>query len=107
MAVTTYAPVSWTRMSNAVEKVRARVALEDAGFVFRHAAGMDLFLDGPHAKTRDAVHIVFAGEKVRRHDAASHRRTSVGAAASGCPPGDSITRPTRRRQTPAVPRATS
>jgi hypothetical protein len=119
MAVTTYADVSWERMSNAVEKVRlrllraasaladanilyavaggnavaawvsrvdeaavrntqdvdiilrradllaARSALEKAGFIYRHAASMDMFLDGPDAKARDAVHIVFAAEKVR------------------------------------------
>jgi hypothetical protein len=119
MAVTTYANVSWERMSNAVEKVRqrllraasalsrakvpyavaggnavaawvsrvdeaavrntqdvdiilrrsdlaaARQALEAAGFIYRHAAALDMFLDGPQAKARDAVHIVFAAEKVR------------------------------------------
>jgi hypothetical protein len=119
MAVTTYAEVSWERMSNAIEKVRqrllraaraleqahvayavadgnavaawvsrvdetavrntqevdillrrddlpaARIALEQTGFVYRHAASMDMFLDGPDAKARDAVHIVFASEKVR------------------------------------------
>jgi hypothetical protein len=43
----------------------ARKALEQTGFVYRHAAGVDMFLDGPHAKARDAVHIVFAAEKVR------------------------------------------
>jgi len=43
----------------------ARKALEQAGFIHRHAAGMDMFLDGPDAKARDAVHIVFAAEKVR------------------------------------------
>jgi hypothetical protein len=43
----------------------AREALEQAGFVYRHAAGLDMFLDGPEAKARDAVHIVFAAEKVR------------------------------------------
>lgn len=43
----------------------ARKALELAGFVYRHAAGMDMFLDGPNAKARDAVHVVFATEKVR------------------------------------------
>lgn len=42
----------------------ARV-LEKAGFIHRHVAGMDVFLDGPDAKARDAVHVVFAGEKVR------------------------------------------
>ena len=43
----------------------ARKALEQAGFVYRHAAGMDMFLDGPNAKARDAVHVIFAAEKVR------------------------------------------
>ena len=43
----------------------ARAALEQAGFVYRHVAGIDMFLDGPGAKARDAVHAVFAGEKVR------------------------------------------
>jgi hypothetical protein len=43
----------------------AKAALAGAGFVWRHVAGIDLFLDGPNAKARDAVHVVFAGEKVR------------------------------------------
>jgi hypothetical protein len=43
----------------------ARAALEKAGFSYRHMAAMDVFLDGPGAKARNAVHIVFAGEKVR------------------------------------------
>jgi hypothetical protein len=47
----------------------AKIALAQAGFVFRHVKGIDMFLDGPHAKARDAVHIIFAGEKVRPTDA--------------------------------------
>lgn len=43
----------------------AKAALEPAGFRYRHSARIDMFLDGPSAKARDAVHIVFAGEKVR------------------------------------------
>src|SRR5437660_11481474 len=49
----------------------ARQALESAGFVYRRAAslgqagGLDLFLDGAGASARDAVHVVFASEKVR------------------------------------------
>ncbi len=43
----------------------AKTALEAAGFVYRHAASIDMFLDGPDAKARDAVHVLFAGEKVR------------------------------------------
>ncbi len=44
---------------------RAKQAFAGAGFVYRHSSGIDMFLDGPGAKARDAVHIVFAGEKVR------------------------------------------
>lgn len=44
---------------------RAIRALGEQGFVFRHAAGISMFLDGPGAKPRDAVHVVFAAEKVR------------------------------------------
>lgn len=48
---------------------RAKGALEAAGFVHRRvaslgkAAAMDVFLDGPDAKVRDALHILWAGEK--------------------------------------------
>lgn len=44
----------------------AITAMATEGFVHRHAAGIDMFLDGPDAKARDAVHIVFAHEKVRQ-----------------------------------------
>ena len=44
---------------------RAREALEKVGFVHRRAAGIEMFLDGLGAKARDAVHVVFSGEKVR------------------------------------------
>lgn len=43
----------------------AIVALEAVGFIYRHSSGISMFLDGPHAKGRDAVHVVFAGKKVR------------------------------------------
>lgn len=43
----------------------AKVAMAHAGFVYRHAASLDMFLDGPNARARDAVHLVFAGEKAR------------------------------------------
>lgn len=46
----------------------AKQALAKAGFVFRHVKGIDMFLDGPKAKARDAVHIIFAGERVRSED---------------------------------------
>jgi hypothetical protein len=50
----------------------ARRALEGAGFIYRHGAGIDLFLDGPDAKARDAVHVIFAGEMVRPGEAAAN-----------------------------------
>ncbi|SPE54310.1 conserved hypothetical protein [Verrucomicrobia bacterium] len=43
----------------------AKAAMTRAGFVYRHSASLDMFLDGPDARARDAVHLVFAGEKVR------------------------------------------
>lgn len=46
----------------------AKAALEAAGFVYRHVKSIDMFLDGPEAKARDAVHVIFAGEKVTPSD---------------------------------------
>lgn len=40
-------------------------ALARAGFTFQEVAGVAMFLDGPDATPRDAVHVVFSGEKVR------------------------------------------
>jgi hypothetical protein len=45
-----------------------KAALESAGFVYRHSAGLDVFLDGPEAKIREAVRIIFSGEMVRPHE---------------------------------------
>jgi hypothetical protein len=39
--------------------------LESVGFVHQNVAGVDLFLDGPEGSVRSAVHLVFAGEKVK------------------------------------------
>jgi hypothetical protein len=47
---------------------RVKAAFEAAGFVSRHSAGIEMFLDGPQGKARDAVHVLFAGEKVRPDD---------------------------------------
>lgn len=49
----------------------AAAALALAGFIHRRVAslgqpgGIEMFLDGPGASPRDAVHVVLAGEKVR------------------------------------------
>lgn len=40
-------------------------AMEQAGFVYREAAGLTMFLDGPDGSPREAVHLVFAGEQVK------------------------------------------
>ena len=39
--------------------------LQSIGFIHQNVSGVDLFLDGPEGSVRSAVHIVFAGEKVR------------------------------------------
>lgn len=51
---------------------RAKAALEPVGFVYRHVRGLDIFLDGEGAKARDAVHIVFARERVFETDMLPH-----------------------------------
>src|SRR5271170_93376 len=38
----------------------AIAAMRAAGFTHRHAASLEMFLDGPSASPRDAVHVVFA-----------------------------------------------
>ncbi len=46
----------------------AKKAMEAAGFIYRHVKSIDMFLDGPEAKARDAVHVILAGERVRAAD---------------------------------------
>jgi hypothetical protein len=50
----------------------ARAALESAGFVYRHVGGIDAFLDDAQAKVRNAVHIIYAGERVRPEEPAAN-----------------------------------
>lgn len=47
---------------------RITAAMTEAGFVFRQAAGLAMFLDGPEGKPREAIHLVFAGEQVRAQE---------------------------------------
>jgi len=42
-----------------------RTMLENAGFVYRHVASLDVFLESEQASVRDAVQILFANELVR------------------------------------------
>jgi hypothetical protein len=46
-------------------------ALQKVGFVYQDLLGVAMFLDGPNGSPRDAVHLLFAGEKVRPHYAAA------------------------------------
>ncbi len=43
----------------------AKKTLQTAGFVHRHAAGLDLFLDHAEANPRNSVHIIFSDELVK------------------------------------------
>ena len=45
---------------------RVKAALESVGFVYRHSSSIDMFLDGAEGRPREAVHVLFAGERVRR-----------------------------------------
>jgi len=49
---------------------RAITALEAAGFIHSFTFGINIFVDGPQGKAREAVHILFAGEPVKPNDPA-------------------------------------
>lgn len=53
---------------NEHDLARAIAALEAVGFRDRRSAGVVMFLDGPEAGARDAVHVVFAGRPVQEED---------------------------------------
>ena len=42
-----------------------RFALEEEGFVYRHVAALDVFLDNEDASIRDAVHFIFTDGQAR------------------------------------------
>ena len=43
-----------------------------------------MFLDGPNAKARDAVHVIFAGEKVRSVDLDARARDRANRKRAHC-----------------------
>jgi len=49
---------------NRADLEQAKAGLEAAGFHYRHTAGIDFFQDGIGSSARDAVHVIFANEKV-------------------------------------------
>ena len=57
----------------------ARKVLEQAGFVYRHSAGLDMFLDGPDARARDAVHIDFTPDVSESEKTETFRLLSLDA----------------------------
>lgn len=42
-----------------------KIALESVGFTHHELMGIDCFIDGPDGSPRNAVHLLYAGEKVR------------------------------------------
>lgn len=42
-----------------------KVALETVGFEYHEVNGIDCFIDGPNGSVRDAVHLLYANEKVK------------------------------------------
>lgn len=44
---------------------RVIAELGRVGFIYQNVAGVDMFLDGPQGSVRSAIHVLFAGEKVR------------------------------------------
>jgi len=52
-------------MVNRADFEAVKTALENAGFVYHEVLGGQAFLDGPDGSPRDAVHVTFAGEKIR------------------------------------------
>lgn len=45
----------------------AIAAMKAAGFIHYQLSGIEMFLDGPNAGPRQAVHVVLAGEKTKEH----------------------------------------
>ncbi|TWU55228.1 nucleotidyltransferase family protein [Rubripirellula reticaptiva] len=44
---------------------RIQLALESVGFHYHQVMGVDCFIDGPNGSPSDAVHLLYAAEKVR------------------------------------------
>jgi hypothetical protein len=53
---------------NRGDLLRAKAALEAAGFVLADVHGVTIFLEKDNPNPRRGIHVVFAGEKVRPHE---------------------------------------
>ncbi len=51
-----------------LEFTAAKAALEAVGFVYHQILDVDTFIDGPQGKPSGGIHLLYAGEKVRRDD---------------------------------------
>lgn len=47
---------------------RAIEVMQQAGWLYGTSLGVSFFLDGPDARPRDAVHLIFSNEKVKESD---------------------------------------
>ncbi len=51
------------------EDLKAAIAaMGTAGFIFHETLGVPMFIDGEHGSAREAVHLLYANEKVRNTD---------------------------------------
>lgn len=62
---------------------RAIAALEAVGFIHSFTFGINIFVDGPQGKAREAVHILFAGEPVKPADPAAAPELSAAQTLDG------------------------
>jgi hypothetical protein len=53
-------------MVNRTDLPDVKAALETAGFCHYELMDVHMFLDGPNGRPRDAVHLLFSGEKVKQ-----------------------------------------
>ena len=53
-------------MVNRADFDRVNAAMQAAGFAHYELMDVHMFLDGPNGRPRDAVHLLFAGEKVKQ-----------------------------------------
>ena len=51
---------------------RIKQVAQRHGFTFRHSAGLDMLLPHGETQARNAVHLIFSGEKVRPNQAAAN-----------------------------------
>jgi hypothetical protein len=58
-------------------------ALSEVGFIRQEVFGVEMFLDGPQANPRDAVHVLFAGELVKATDLGPSPDVSEGEFSGG------------------------